>query len=1363
MSIFPDKTIKDVLAAIEVGKFLQFVNYRTDTIQDAGDSIKCFCPIHREMVFRTLVIGKRDKSYRCSYSLCSGNKGGNIIDLYARVKQIDYDEALQELNDKMKLGISLPATGEVIQRTIEEGDNFLFLASQGDSRASMYYDEAGKRYQRVLEASPLNARALAGLYKLAQMRQDPAGLLAVSAKRIGVESDAGRWEEVVTLCTNHIILEPDNREVRKHLCDALLALEREQEAVSELMTLAELCEVNGDFDGAIGAFRRISKLDLSDFDVFPMLLNLLVTSGRGTEAVSEATARGDLLVERGQTSDAIELYRQAVELAPDRDDVRAKLVESSLQLGLDSNRLSEAIALVDDMIGRNSLEAAGQILYSLCEADPKNTQLLDKLVEVRKRQGRTDEVLQLQYRLVDLYRDQDDFASALMLLDEMRATDPQSVDTLQRIADIHKREGDTAAAADVMRELVQAALDADRLTDAITCAEQMTELDPGNVEYRQLAIDLYIKAGRNDVALARITSLAGSLDPEKDSERLLSLLGTALELAPNRPDLLIRRADALFASGKADEALAERRRAAELFLRAGRFSEAIEQLKIVLEKQHGDLEATLMLADAYGRTGQTEQSHILLRRLADLHIENERYAEARDTLERLLFQSPEDTVALTRLSDVYFGLGDEDMVVATTERLLAVYKKKGQWAEMRAACQSILDLRPQHVEAHRMLVHLLEQTGNGADATKTLFTLAEIYKNRNQLPEERDTLQQILVREKDNRAAMRRLAVVLFTMGTLREAAQAVEKYVEVARVAGEVDEALACLREWIQRAPDDPQYITMLITVQRQLGRQAELASSLQALIDLQMRKQSFAEVVELYGEVLQVEPDNADARARLIDVLTRLGRRADAIEHSLTLATILERAGRKDDAEQVTAEVLKLDPGNEPAHRRLITIYRGRGNALKAIEWIHKLADQQAARREIADAVETLREVFTLDSLNLDTQRRIIRLLTDAGEINRAIEEYHTLVEIHRQSGDLHLAVEAQRQALTLQPTSAKLRLALVDLLLEKDDRAGAANELFSLAEAQQNANESADALKTLGRVFEIDSNNLRARKLRSDIYYAQGDEKKALEELRALSERLETPGAFDSISRGHAADDGLPLIEDCVFENFVVGDKNNFAYAMALATAKAPARQYNPLFLYSDVGLGKTHLMMAIGNYIRQTNPKARILYLTSEDFTTKLIDAIQSNTVPQFRQRISEVDLLLVDDVQFLAGKERAQEEFFYIFNALFQTKRQIVLTSDRPPKDIAHLEKRLRSRFGAGVVVDIQPPDIETRIAIIKKELASRSDIDVDTSVISIIAKRVESNIRELKGAINQILATHEVAGIEMTEDSVTRVLEQLRG
>jgi chromosomal replication initiator protein len=259
-----------------------------------------------------------------------------------------------------------------------------------------------------------------------------------------------------------------------------------------------------------------------------------------------------------------------------------------------------------------------------------------------------------------------------------------------------------------------------------------------------------------------------------------------------------------------------------------------------------------------------------------------------------------------------------------------------------------------------------------------------------------------------------------------------------------------------------------------------------------------------------------------------------------------------------------------------------------------------------------------------------------------------------------------------------------------------------------------------------------------------------------------KSKTTKIFRSFNKsfGEKTQTSLRLNPRFTFDNFVVGSSNRMAHAASLAVARAPGKSYNPIFIYGGVGLGKTHLMQSISNHVLTLNPQTKVKYISSESFANDLILSIRQRNTDKFRKKYRDIDVLLIDDIQFLSGKEASQEEFFHTFNVLYDHHKQIVVSSDRPPKEIPDLEERLVSRFNWGLVVDIQPPDYETRVAILEKKLENEP-VKVDLQVIRFIAENISSNIRELEGALVRIIAYSLIENKTITVELAKGILKDM--
>ena len=253
------------------------------------------------------------------------------------------------------------------------------------------------------------------------------------------------------------------------------------------------------------------------------------------------------------------------------------------------------------------------------------------------------------------------------------------------------------------------------------------------------------------------------------------------------------------------------------------------------------------------------------------------------------------------------------------------------------------------------------------------------------------------------------------------------------------------------------------------------------------------------------------------------------------------------------------------------------------------------------------------------------------------------------------------------------------------------------------------------------------------------------------------------FDEPRKYSAVGSTMPTVNfEYTFDNFIIGSSNKFAHAACIAVADKPAQDYNPLFIYGPSGLGKTHLLYAVTNEIKKKNPSASIIYIKGEDFTNQMIDSLAKKSMSKFREKYRSCDVLLIDDIQFIAGKTSTQEEFFHTFNALYEEGKQIILTSDRPPKDIKTLEERLLTRFEWGLIADIQPPDLELRIAIFKNKI-EQAGISVSDEVITYLAENLRSHIRQIEGAVKKLVAVKFLSGNEITMEVAKKCMNELLG
>jgi chromosomal replication initiator protein DnaA len=928
------------------------------------------------------------------------------------------------------------------------------------------------------------------------------------------------------------------------------------------------------------------------------------------------------------------------------------------------------------------------------------------------------------------------------------------------MAEVHIFEKETDAALEILDRALVIASEANDMPALLRIAERAAAIAPDDME--RAIVHAEFLAAKGDLERARpiATAAAARLERESNDTLLVRAFGVLRLTDPRDARVAQRFADALERLGQPEAAEEIRLEGARLLLEARQFDRAESELRLILERFPSNTDALRMLAEVLAKSGRAaEATEVSVSLAATLRKAGSTDASRR-LLESLLAHDPNNLAALAGLSDLCEELGDEDGVVKTALRMIAIYKDRRMYDDAIEQAKMALELRPNDPAAIKELVDLYDLKGDRAKMAEAMLRRVDALRRAGDRSGERDALVAILVREPRNRPALERLAFLHFELGERTEGLARLDEYT----VASPVPDTVALVRELLLRNPEDTGLHLRLVSLLRKTGDRASLAAAIQQLVLVYERQDQWKDAVGLYREVLTLLPDSVMTRVSLVEALKRIGDRAGAIAELHELAKEHQAKGNDDDAMQAFDHVLRIDEFNEAAYRGQAQVLRRRGRNDLAAGRLKAYAEALRTKGQRREAVRTLRSVFEFDEANMDVRRTLVAILQEEGRAEDVERELLAMAEIQQAAGDTEGAVASIREAVSLRPGVPALRRRLVQALEASGRSNEAQAESLSLAEALFAEKKIAESRKTVEELIARNPENVRARRLRAEILVASGDEKAALEEFRAMSRQLDRIEVVGTLNREEPPTAvPLSILRENSFESFVAGPGNNFALATAKAVAKSPGTtDHNPLFLYSDVGLGKTHLLHAIANLMMDRTPGTRVNYTNAEDFTSELVDAIQNGTVNEFRNRHKGADILLLDDVQFLAGKERSQEEFFHIFNTLYQAKKQIAITSDRPPKDIAHLEKRLRSRFGAGVVVDIQPPDMETRIAILRRELRQRyADVEIVDEAILRIAERVDTNIRDLKGILNQAVLRRRVKGEEVTVAVVDDIVSRL--
>jgi chromosomal replication initiation ATPase DnaA/DNA-binding SARP family transcriptional activator len=1363
-SVYPQNLIKRVLRQLEPLDVLESLDYRPESLVRDRHKVRMLCPIHGGVEDRTLTVTLDKRHYECSHPGCPGNAGGDLIDLVARTRRLHYDSALRHLVDEFQLSVALPQNQAALNAALVEAENCLELARTDPEQRDEHLRVARERLDQVLDGDSANVQALQLTIRLlteSGNRDDiPQWVLLLA----DAEEKAGNPEGVEKALRRELDRHGDNLLVRRRLADWYRANARTDEALQEYLVLAEFAESQGDLGQAIQAYRRIQSLGDVGFDAGAMLAQLLLATENHKEAAAELLQQAYRCREAGNLDEAAAALETARELEPEDIGLAQRLLDLYATRPEHADWRDRALALIALLEHRHAFAPAIEALETLVRTQPADRHLLRQLAELLDRANEKVRAEHVRHRLAEACLAADDLSTARAILHQRLDVNPDDRTALDACVRLAERDGNPVEAADALRRLAQAHEKAGDFDAAADVLLRLMPLMPGDLEVPMAVARLRHARGRTPEAIELLVELLRGLAPGEDPEGTLRHAAQCLALLPDQPDLLLERGRLLDRLDRLADADADRLRACQLLLAAGRAAEAERHVAHLLDRHPPPPGAFETMADAMAAQGRQRPAAELLAEHAATLAGLGAVAHAADLLHKALALDPANLTILRRLADALRLLdAPADQRLEIAERLLDAYDRQGDPVAAIRQAHEILDIRPDHVGARRKLLQLYEKTGDTTNWSQSSRQLADLYRDAGDRVAERQLLEGVLARRPTDLDSHERLLPLLFDESEPEVCRRALDRYLHATGEAQLIERAAGFLEGLTQQHPDNAVLKQTLAEVFEKLSRTEEQIAQLLSLLALHEERHEFGAAARIYPGLLALQPDDIEYRNDFIRVLLRAGDRAGAARESVALATLLYRENKREAARRRYEEAVELDRTNADAYRGLARLAFAEGFRSEATAALCRLAETLADEGRLAEADAVLDEALSWAPEDTTLHRRKIALYRNpkAPQPRKALAALDTLARLHRAAGELDESLAVRREAIELFPADPAVRQACIDDLVAQGRHADAVDCLLELATSHRRHRHVAEALELCEQCLAIDPTHLGALSLRAELFEESGDPERALAEWRALAPRVQRIAAVaessDTVVRVP-----LRLVPEYTFDRFVVGDQNRFAWATAMAVAKAPGKTpHNPLFLTSDVGLGKTHIAHAIAHHVRQTQPDALVLYASAEDFVSELVDAIQANAAADFRRRYRRADLLLLDDVHLLAGKTRAQEEFFQIFNTLIQERKQIVVTSDRPPQEMAHLEKRLVSRFGAGVIVDIQRPDYETRLAILRRQALPTGYAILPEGLLETIAEIAEGSVRELMAAYKQLMAMCDHGGRELTPETARQAVARV--
>lgn len=1362
MTIFPEDLLRRIRQAAPPLALLRKIGHHPESIQETGKQIKCFCPIHGEQIFRTLTIDVDRWTYTCVNRKCPGLAGGDLIDLYAKAKNLSYDQSLMEIARAFNIDVDPKVVSENLEQAREIGDNLFEMGA---------YDEAERQYEQIIATTP---ESLPILEKLMETRRKlgRADKLAETTLQLArLLAAGGENQRACDLLADLLRSDPTPAATRAFYVETLKKTGRRDDVAQEYLRMAGELAARGEIEPALDLYRKIQLMGVRTIDVSTQIIQMLLSAGRSGEAVAELVKRAEALLLIGQSRLAIDCLTSSLEIDPARDDLRARIGEIIAKGRLSGRPLEQFYDSLRGMIESGAHAPASQSLAALIAAFPDNPRLLELNAMLEEARGHESAAEEAWLVCTDLFENRREYDRALGTMDRLIARQPDKPDLISRRAQLLTRLGRVDEAAEAYVIVIRGFEEAGDWERAAGAYQAVIDLQPDEVTWQERQFEIYVRLGRRELVAEKARALVDTYRALGRRDEAIGMLERVWSMGPETEGLLTAHAELLEESGKRYEAAEQYLGAAKLLLGAGDLPSARARLDRALTLMPENMDARELRADVCLKLRLIPQAAAEYEALTRFYIGANEPQNAVRVAQKILISAPESPDALNLIIAAYEKSGEPDKKRAAQMRLATLLRKKKDFARAAALCEIILEADPEYVPAIEQLLAVAEGTDQTELRQSSLWRLAQAHRAGERADDEKRTIAQLLRADPLDINASRRLIEIVAQWGGVKDLAEIIHGTIDRFSEADRRADATQIFDSMKGGSSARPEVLAGLARLMALEGDQEGLKEALRTEAQLLARALRDREAVDVIGQLCTLLPEDLSLRRWRVELMLRSEMKAEAIEEYRVIADAHARLGQSEAAESQLREILKLKESDRPAREALITLQIHMGAGADARREIEELASRDMREGRQEEAIRAYERVFEFDPGNEEIYAKLIAIRRKMGDLSGAFVYYERLLDLFAEEGRTGAFEQTAHEAIQIAPERWAIRWRLAEHLLKAGRNSEALGTLLETASLQIKLRALEEANKTLRRALEMDKDSLQGRALLAELLALRGDKESALAAFMDLAGAL---GEMRPTAHGHAAGaaftlgnyEGLTRVKEYTFDQFVVGARNNFAYASAMAVSRAPGKNYNPLFLYADVGLGKTHLCHAIANYVLDQRDEMKVMYTMTEDFTEALIDAIQTNSVAAFRNRHRMTDVLIIDDIQFLSGKERAQEEFFHIFNALFEAGKQIVITSDRPPKSIAHLEKRLRSRFGAGVIVDIQPPDLETRLAIIRRELIQRGrNKDITDEAAFALAESIPSNIRDLKGALIQALARHDATGepidVNLVQQVVDRVMDKV--